>query len=386
MKNTLFALAIALLFTINTTPAFANGTNDVSAKKTTLKEAFDGKFLIGTAADIYYKPDHLQLAATQFNVITPENGLKMGSISPNPDQYNFFLGDKLVEFAEKNKMQVIGHALIWHSQLPKWFCTDENGKDLDRETLLKRMEKYIHTTVGHFKGRIRGWDVVNEAIEDDGSWRKSKFYQIIGPEYIRYAFQYAHEADPNAELYYNDYGMTSPRKRETVLKLIKTLKDAGLRIDAVGMQCHLHLEYPAVEAIEKSIIVYSETGVKVNITELDCSALPSPRYGGADVQRTEEYQAKLNPYTKGLPEEVSKKWNNRMKLVFDTLLKHSDKIDRVTVWGITDQTTWLNSFPIRGRTDYPLLFDRNMQPKPFLKAYLQKTEAKPEEKKDEQKQ
>ena len=174
-------------------------------------------------------------------------------------------------------MAVIGHTLIWHSQLAPWFAVDEQGRDVSPEVLKQRMRDHIHTVVGRYKGRVKGWDVVNEAIEDDGSYRRNVFYRILGEEYIPLAFQYAHEADPDAELYYNDYSLANPRKREGVVRLVQKLKSRGLRIDAVGMQAHLGMEWPSVEEFEKSMLAFAATGVKVMVTELDLNALPAPR-------------------------------------------------------------------------------------------------------------
>lgn len=233
----------------------------------------------------------------------------------------------------------------------------------------ERIKKHIQTIVTHYKGRIKGWDVLNEAIESDGSWRKSPFYEILGEEYIPLIFQYAHEADPEAELYYNDYGMDGKAKRDKVVELVKMLKDRGLRIDAVGMQGHMGMDYPSVSEFEASILAFAATGVKVMVTEWDMSALPTARMG-ANISDTVSYKQSLNPYPDGLPDSVSVAWNNRMKEFFGLFLKHSDIITRVTVWGVTDGDSWKNNFPVPGRVDYPLLFDRDCQPKPFVEELI----------------
>jgi endo-1,4-beta-xylanase len=211
--------------------------------------------------------------------------------------------------------------------------------------------------------------VVNEAIMEDGSYRKSKFYEILGEEFIPLAFQYAHEADPEAELYYNDYNMYFPGKREAVCRLVKQLRERGLRIDAVGMQGHIDLHHPSLEEFEKSIETYAGAGVKVMITEFDMSALPSP-WHSANISDTLSYEQRMNPYVNGLPDSISAQWNARMMEFMQLFIRHADVITRVTAWGVTDGNSWKNGFPIRGRTDYPLFFDRQYRPKPFIEELI----------------
>ena len=231
------------------------------------------------------------------------------------------------------------------------------------------MREHIHTVMSRYKGRIKGWDVVNEAIVEDGSYRKSPFYQILGEEFIPLAFQYAHEADPDAELYLNDYGMNVPGRRNTYVKLIKDLQARGLRIDAIGMQGHMGMDYPDLNEFEESLLAFAGTGIKVMITEWDMSALPTLNRT-ANISDTIAFRKAINPYTEQLPDSVSQVWNNRMKEVFNLFLKHADKIDRVTAWGVPDKESWKNDFPVKGRTDYPLLFDRNYEAKPFVKELI----------------
>lgn len=233
------------------------------------------------------------------------------------------------------------------------------------------MKNHIHTVVGRYKGRILGWDVVNEAFEDDGSYRKTKFYEILGEDYIPLAFQFAHEADPNAELYYNDYSMAHKGRRDAVVRMVTQLKAKGIRIDAVGMQGHMQMDFPVIEEFEKSLLAFANAGVQVMITEMDMTILPTPKQNiGADVGANYEYKKEMNPYPDALPDSVAQAWNARMEEFFNLFLKHSDKISRVTVWGVTDADSWRNDWPIRGRKDYPLLFDRNHQPKLIVEAIL----------------
>lgn len=349
-----------------------------------LKDAVGDKFLIGVALNVNQSSgvdtSSIKLVKQHFNSIVAENCMKCEVIHPEEDRYDFTLADQFVSFGEKNGMAVIGHCLIWHSQLAPWFCVDEKGNNVTPEVLKQRMKDHITTIVTRYKGRIKGWDVVNEAILEDGSYRKSKFYEILGEEFIPLAFQYAHEADPDAELYYNDYAMNMPGKREGVVKLVSSLKEKGIRIDAVGMQGHMGMDYPDINEFEQSIVAFAGTGVKVMVTEWDMSALPTVKQS-ANISDTVAYQKMLNPYPETLPDSVSKAWNNRMKQFFDLFEKHADVISRVTAWGVSDSDSWKNDFPVKGRHDYPLLFDRNYQPKPFVKEIMAESQSPAEEKK-----
>lgn len=349
-----------------------------------LKDAVGDKFLIGVALNVNQSSgvdtSSIKLVKQHFNSIVAENCMKCEVIHPEEDRYDFTLADQFVSFGEKNGMAVIGHCLIWHSQLAPWFCVDEKGNNVTPEVLKQRMKDHITTIVTRYKGRIKGWDVVNEAILEDGSYRKSKFYEILGEEFIPLAFQYAHEADPDAELYYNDYAMNMPGKREGVVKLVSSLKEKGIRIDAVGMQGHMGMDYPDINEFEQSIVTFAGTGVKVMVTEWDMSALPTVKQS-ANISDTVAYQKMLNPYPETLPDSVSKAWNNRMKQFFGLFEKHADVISRVTAWGVSDSDSWKNDFPVKGRHDYPLLFDRNYQPKPFVKEIMAESQSPAEEKK-----
>jgi Beta-1,4-xylanase len=344
-------------------------------KKETLKDALDGKFYIGAALNaqqiIGEDTENLQVLFTHFNSIVPENCMKSAEIHPEEGVYEFGLPDQFVALGEEHNMFIIGHTLIWHSQLSRWFCVDENGQNVSPEILKERMKAHITTIVSRYKGRIKGWDVVNEAIMEDGSYRNSKFYEILGEEFMALAFQYAHEADPDAELYYNDYNEWHPGKRETITRLIRDLKERGIRIDGIGLQGHIGMDYPSLEEYEATIVGYANEGVKVMITEFDLSILPSPRRDvGADIATNFDYQKELNPYTESVPDSASLAWNNRMDDFFQLFLKHSETVSRVTMWGISDGDSWKNNFPVRGRTDYPLLFDRQYQAKPIVEKII----------------
>lgn len=338
-----------------------------------LKDAAEGKFLVGTALNTpqIVGTDTAAIAVVKrhFNSIVAENCMKSEVIHPEENVYNFSLADSLVAFGEANAMAIIGHTLIWHSQLAPWFPLDSVGNPVSAEVLKERMKNHIFTVMGRYKGKIKGWDVVNEAVLDDGSLRDSPFYNILGEEYIYLAFQWAHEADPDAELYLNDYSMDRPAKRDTYVRLINEIKKRGLRIDAIGMQSHVGIDYPNLEEYENTMEAYAATGVNVMITEWEMSALPTI-HKSANISDRAEYDAKVNPYPEALPDSVSHEWNTRMNQFWQLYLKHSDYITRVTAWGVSDGDSWKNDFPVEGRTDYPLLFDRQYRPKPFIQDFI----------------
>ncbi|HUB81403.1 MAG TPA: endo-1,4-beta-xylanase [Bryobacteraceae bacterium] len=343
-------------------------TGAVQAQPTTLKEAFRGIFRIGSAvnqADVDGKDERdAAIVAAQFDSISPENALKWGSIHPRVDGYNFGPADQYVAFGEKHKMFIVGHNLVWHSQTPGWVFKDDKGLPLTRDALLERMHDHIRTVVGRYRGRIGGWDVVNEALNDDGTLRKSPWLNIIGDDYIAKAFQFAHEADPAAELYYNDYSLENEPKRSGAVELVKKLKAQGIPITAVGLQGHDQLTWPTPQQQADTIEAFAALGVKVCITELDVDVLPRRAPGtSADISAVSAGGAELNPYVNGLPEARQKELAQRYAELFEVFVKHRATVSRVTFWGVTDATSWLNYFPVRGRTNYPLLFDREGKPK-----------------------
>lgn len=347
------------------------GCSTPNGVTTSLKEAFQDKFLIGAALNVDQIEGQdtagVRVVKHHFNSITAENCMKSMYLQPKEGEFFFEEADKFVEFGEANSMHMVGHTLIWHSQAPDWFFTDEEGNDVSREVLIERMRNHIATVIGRYKGRIHGWDVVNEAILEDGTYRNSKFYSIIGEEYIPLAFQFAHEADPDTELYYNDYGMGLEGRRNGVVRMVKSLQEKNIPIDGIGMQGHMGLGYPDINEYEKSIRAYSALGLTVMITEMDIIVLPFPSSDvTAEVSLSYEYQQEMNPYTEGLPDSVAAVWEEQYVDFFRLFLKHQDKISRVTLWGVSDATSWRNDWPMHGRTDYPLLFDRNYQPKPVV--------------------
>ena len=345
------------------------------AQTASLKDAFQGIFRIGAAVNQAQFEERDSrgdpIVAAQFNTISPENVLKWESVHPRPDGYNFDPADRYVAFGEKHKMFIIGHCLVWHSQVPRWVFQDAEGKPLGRDALLERMHDHIRTVVGRYKGRIGGWDVVNEALNEDGTLRQSPWYRIIGEDYLAKAFQFAHEADPQAELYYNDYSLENEAKRKGAVELIQKLKAAGAPVTAIGLQGHDKMDWPTVEQEDAAITAFAGLGIKVNITELDIDVLPRAVRGDtADITLNVAAQAKLNPYTQGLPDEVQQALARRYADLFRVFLKHRDAITRVTFWNVTDGDSWLNNSPVRGRTNYPLLFDRQGKAKPAFDAVI----------------
>ena len=342
-----------------------------------LKDVFAEAFLIGAALNpeqfFERDADAAELIAKHFNSITPENALKWQEIHPEPGRYAFDDADRFVEFGEEHDMFIVGHTLIWHNQTPDWVFEDEEGNPVTREVLLERMQDHINTVVGRYAGRVDAWDVVNEALNEDGTLRRTKWYEIIGEDYLAKAFQFAHEADPDAELYYNDYSLENPPKRDGAVRLVQNLLDQGIRVTGIGTQAHHLLDpnHPTVEAQAATIEAFAALGVDVMITELDIAVLPRPqRHWGADITQSAELSEELNPYPEGLPDSLQQALAQRYADLFEVFLEHRDKISRVTFWGVRDNDSWLNNWPIRGRTSYPLLFDANGDPKPAFDAVV----------------
>jgi endo-1,4-beta-xylanase len=358
-----FASALSAFSTLAQTPTTA-----------TLKDTFKDAFYVGVAVNSSQitgtDAQGDALIEQQFNSITPENVMKWEVIHPRPDAFDFSLADKYVEFGQQHHMFIVGHNLCWHSQTPAWVFKDVKGNPLKRKALLKRLHDHIQTVVGRYKGRIQSWDVVNEALNEDGTMRQSHWRKIIGDDYIVKAFKYAHKADPAAQLNYNDYNLENPAKRKGAIELVKKLKAAGVPIAVVGSQAHLHLSRGTAADEEVAIEELSAAGVKVAITELDIDVLPSAWGQTADVGVKIQENAKLNSYPNGLPDDVQQQLTNRYADLFAVFWKHRDVVNRVTFWGTTDKTSWLNNWPIRGRTSYPLLFDREGKPKPAFYAVL----------------
>jgi endo-1,4-beta-xylanase len=352
---TFFVCLMIVLY--STTSCIANNNHSM------LKDVFSRDFLIGAAlndAVVSGKdPNAAAIVQTHFSSITAENTMKWASIHPEPNRYDFAAADRFVAFGQKNKMFIVGHTLVWHHQTPTWVFKDANGSDIDREVLLERMKDHIFTVVGRYKGKVKGWDVVNEALTEDGQLRKTRWLGIIGEDFIAKAFEYAHQADPNAELYYNDFSLdTDKEKCDGAVALVKNLKSKGLRIDGVGIQMHSGLDYPDKESLEYGITALAATGVKVMITELDIRTR-TWGYRGADISRINRQSTTDSG---AADDETQQKLAQKYAELFSVFLKHKNDIYRVTFWGVYDATSWIGGSP--------LLFDRNYQPKPAFFAVV----------------
>ena len=342
-----------------------------------LKDVFRDDFRIGTALSprVFDGRDSTDVAlvARHFNAATPENVLKWGPVHPQPGVYDFGPADRYVAFAERHGMFVVGHTLVWHSQTPGWVFEDSAGHPLTRDALLARMRDHIEHVVGRYKGRVKGWDVVNEALNEDGTMRQSPWHRIIGDDFVVKAFEYAHAADPAAELYYNDYNLATPAKRDGAIALAKRIRAAGIPVAAINSQDHhkLAANVPSAALVDSMFMAIRAAGFHANVTELDVDVLPPVTRGNtADVSARPQPTAAADPYTAGLPDSVQQQLARRYAELFAVYEKHRDIIDRVTFWGVTDATSWLNGFPARGRTNYPLLFDRQGRPKPAFDAVV----------------
>lgn len=342
-----------------------------------LKDGFDGRFHVGVALSLDQisgsEPVAIAVVEKHFNSITPENILKWEEVHPEPGKYNFGPADRYVAFGQKHKMHIVGHTLVWHAQTPDWVFQDEAGKPLDRDALLGRMKDHISTVVGRYRDRIHGWDVVNEAIASDGQLRKSKWLEIIGEDYILKAFEYARQADPGAQLYYNEYDYEIKPKCAGVIRLIKDLQSKGVRLDGIGIQGHWFLGSPGIEEIESYVSALSTLGVRLMVTEMDVSALPYYPVDSPVVELSSfdsETQKELNPYPNALPDSVEKDLARRYADLFSLFHKHREKFSRITFWAVHDGQSWRSYMPIKGRTDYPMLFDRHCKPKPAFGAVV----------------
>jgi endo-1,4-beta-xylanase len=334
-----------------------------------LKTAFKSDFAIGTAlntAQIEQKDAKAdELIKKHFDAATPENIMKAEIIHPQWDTYNFELADKMVDYCKANNIKLNGHTLIWHSQMPAFARRIQSVDSF--KTFFK---EHINTVASRYDGKIFSWDVVNEALNEDGTMRRSPFLQKLGNDFVTDAFRLAQAAAPNTQLYYNDYNNEQPAKRAGCIELIKKIQAAGVRIDGVGIQGHWHAGKVPFKDIEESILQYAALGIKVMFTELDIEVLPR-NFSGADVSQRMQNNPSLNPYTNGLPDSVQQKLTDDYETLFKLFLKHKDKITRVTFWGVHDGQSWLNGWPVPGRTNYPLLFDRNYLPKPAFFKVIQ---------------
>ena len=346
----------------------------VTSGTTTLRQVAGDRLLIGAAVSprAVEDPKLANVLAEQFNCLTGENAFKPDSLQRERGKFTFEEADKIADFAAAHDMKMIGHTLLWHQQSPPWMFADENKRPLPREQALENLKAHIDAVVKHFDGKIIGWDVVNEAISENGNeyLRDTPARRAIGDDYIIKAFEFARAASPDIQLYYNDYSIEVPGKREKAVRLIKELKAAGAHIDGVGIQGHWSLNFPETKVVDDAINAFAALGVKVMITELDVDVLPRKGGGGADISSTEKQG--LDPYKNALPAEMQQKLARRYGELFKVFAKHrGTSLTRVTFWGFYDGGTWLDNWPVRGRTNHPLLWDRQLQPKPALNAVIE---------------
>jgi endo-1,4-beta-xylanase len=300
------------------------------------------------------------LILREFNGITAENAMKIGPIHPEENRFNWEPADQIVNFAQTNGLRMRGHTLVWHNQTPDWLFQDGQGNPVTKEVLLKRLENHIKAVVTRYKGKIYAWDVVNEVIDDNPAifYRDSKWYTICGEEFISKAFEFAHAADPDALLFYNDYNTENPAKREKIYKLVKELLDKKIPVHGIGLQGHWSIYEPSEYELRESMQKFSSLGLALQITELDVSVYPS-----------EHSRRDTRPGETGiLTEEMLKKQSEQYNMFFRVFREYKNVITGITFWNVSDKRTWLDSFPVRGRKNYPLLFDQELKPK---KAYLE---------------
>jgi endo-1,4-beta-xylanase len=322
-----------------------------------LKDYFSPYFTMGVAVSPRaLHSDEAPLILKHFNSVTAENAMKMGPIHPEENRYNWKDADSIAAFAERNGLKMRGHTLVWHNQLPPWIFKDASGNTVKKEVLLQRLKDHITTVVKRYKGKINAWDVVNEAVSDkpDEYLRPSDWLKICGEEYISLAFRYAHEADPDALLFYNDYNEINPIKMEKIHRLVKSIKHAGVPIHGIGLQGHWAINEPSYDQLNATLTRLGDLGLPLQVTELDISVYPKEHH--ARNRKPEDDDTSFGV-------EKEQKQRAVYKMIFELFRKHADKISNVTFWNISDRHSWLDNFPVTNRKDYPLLFDQKLQPK-----------------------
>lgn len=373
----LFLLAIAGILSVS--------CESLEPEVSSLKEAYSDSFKMGCAISPFMvsgrNPQAVDLLLSQFNALSPDNCMKPESLHPGPEVWNFGPADAYVQFGKEHGMFVLGHTLCWHNQTPSFFWERPDGTPKSRAELVETLRSYIETVVTHFAGKVDAWDVVNEIVAEDGGFRDLGWVKAFGGdgyEVAKLAFQFANEYAPEGtEFYYNEFNVWRPSKLQGVVNLVRRLRADGLKVDGVGIQAHWGLNYPKNEYIEEAIDQLSDLGVKVMITELDVDVLPISKEGqviGKSLQdpqyQLEEFETFLDPYKDGLPEEVEDQLAARYEELFKIFYSHRDEIDRVTFWGLHDGASWKNGSPVPGRTNYPLLFNRDLTPHKALGAVL----------------
>lgn len=326
-----------------------------------LADYYKDYFPIGVAVypEAFKDSAKSNLIVTEFNSMTAENVMKAGPIHPKPDEYNWQQADEVSNFAKEHNLKLRGHALVWHQQYPKWFFTEENGDTISKEKLFARMEEHINTVVGRYKDVIYAWDVVNEAVSDNSDVvyrQESPYYKIAGEEFLAKAFEYAHAADPDAKLFYNDYNAVRPEKADRIYELVKKLVDAGVPIHGVGLQAHWSIFEPTEKELRDAIEKYASLGLEIQITELDVSVYKWEK------ERRKVKDGEVFEFTP----EMEQKQLEQYDMFFRVFRDYKDTITGVTFWNISDQYSWLDTYPVDGRKNYPLLFDQDLKRK---KAY-----------------
>lgn len=338
-----------------------------------MKDAYAGKFLIGTCAEStgYSDVEKANIKAN-YNCITAENSMKPEGVHPREDTFNYTRQDALVQWCAENNIKVHGHTLVWHAQTPGWFFQGADGQRATKEVVVEHLHDHIKNVAGHFKGKLFSWDVVNEAINDgpgglngEENLRPSNWSRIVGPEFLTLAFKFAREADPDVKLYYNDYNIDQGAVKNTgkhaaSMALLKRLLKDGAPITGVGIQGHWHLD-TNLEDVEKAIENYESLGLKISISELDVTAtgtnsgaMPGGgRRGGATIS-PEAFKQQAVVYAK----------------LFDIFNRHAKSIERVTFWGISDRRSWRAG-------QMPLVFDGDLKPKLAYQAILDIGAGKP---------
>lgn len=376
----------AKLLTITTTLAVILSSCGLEQQKSnaSLHQEYADAFKIGCAINhsIASGRDSVanSLVLHHFNAISPENELKAETIHPRPGVWNFGPADRYVEFGQKHNMHILGHTLVWHNQTPDFFFKNEDGTAKSKEEMTEVMREYIEKVVTRYNGKIDAWDVVNEIIDNDGSYRPTTWVNSFGGDgdaVVLNAFKFAEQYAPGTELYYNDFNAWRPEKRDGIARMVRMLQKNGVRIDGVGIQAHWGLNFPKNEYIIAAIDTFAALGVKVMITEMDIDVLPLTKEGqiiGKAMQepqfQLEEFEIFFDPYKDGLPADVQTELTARYKELLQIFYDKRDKIDRVTFWGLHDSMSWKNDYPIPRRTNYPLLFNRDLTPKPAVEAIL----------------
>ncbi|MGB3798419.1 MAG: endo-1,4-beta-xylanase [Lewinella sp.] len=378
MVNVRFFLLLSMLLY-----SYCAGAQENGSASPPLYSVYEDAFLVGTAVNpgITSGQDSgvAAIVREQFNAITVENVMKAALINPQPGQYEWGPADEFIEFGQANDMFLVGHTLIWHNQTPEWFFTNEAGEPNTPEQQAERLRSHIEAVAGRYAGKVDAWDVVNEVIDNDGSYRPTTWVEGIGngDTLVKLAFRYAEQYAPDTELYYNDFNAWRPDKRDGIVRMVRMLQEEGIRIDGIGIQGHWGLNFPKNEYIEAAIDSFAALGVKVMVTELDVDVLPLTREGqiiGTGMMhpqfQLEEFKEYLDPYAEGLPDTVQQQLTDRYRELFEIFYRKRDNIDRVTFWGVHDDMSWKNDYPIPNRTNYVLPYNRDLSPKPLVEVLL----------------